>query len=337
MPKDPNHNPRNILLGSSLSLGYRNGKRTNKISDDLNFNLEKGKLTCLLGPNGVGKSTLVKTIMGQVSPLSGEIFLEGKALTSFSQKALAKKIAVVLTEKITTGNLTVGQLVALGRIPHTGWLGKLSIEDQNKVEQAISQTHIGYIRNQPLSECSDGQLQKTMIARALAQDGDILILDEPTAHLDLVNRFEIMHLLRKIAKESKKAVLVVTHDLDIAIESADIFWLMQCGQPLVTGLPEDLILNGQINLLLPSDRLSFNPKSGKVQPKIDEFAIQIEGPEAIVQWIQSALQKNISADKLNALQIRVEENPLRILLKQGEMKREFLGIGGLLEFLESRE
>jgi iron complex transport system ATP-binding protein len=322
------------LQSKNLKIGYQSGKKSKAIAEDLNFNLEKGKLTCLLGPNGVGKSTLVKTIMGQVPPLSGEIFLEGRALTSFSQKALAKKIAVVLTEKITTGNLTVGQLVALGRIPHTGWLGKLSIEDQNKVEQAISQTHIGYIRNQPLSECSDGQLQKTMVARALAQDGDILILDEPTAHLDLVNRFEIMHLLRQIAKESKKAVLVVTHDLEIAIETADTFWLMQCGQPLVIGLPEDLILNGQINLLLPSDRLSFNPKSGKVQPKIDEFAIQIEGPEAIVQWIQSALLKNVSADKLQAVQIRVEENPLRILLKQGEMERDFLGIKGLVEFLD---
>ena len=334
MPKDPTHNPRNILSGSSLSLGYRNGKRINKISEDLNFNIEKGKLTCLLGPNGVGKSTLVKTIMGQVPPLEGEIILEGKPLTSFSQKALAKKIAVVLTEKITTGNLTVGQLVALGRIPHTGWLGKLSDEDQKKVEEAISQTNIGYIRIQPLSECSDGQLQKTMIARALAQDGDILILDEPTAHLDLVNRFEIMHLLRQIAKESKKAVLVVTHDLEIAIETADIFWLMQCGQPLVLGLPEDLILNGQINLLLPSDRLFFNPKTGKVQPKIDKLAIHIEGPEAIVQWIQSALQKNIPADKLRGIQIRVEENPFRIFLKRGEVEREFLGIGALLDFLD---
>ena len=323
-----------ILNSKDLNIGYQSGKKFKAIAEDLNFNLGKGKLTCLLGPNGVGKSTLVKTIMGQVPPLNVEIFLEGKPLTFYSQKALAKKIAVVLTEKITTGNLTVGQLVALGRIPHTGWLGKLSIEDQNKVEQAISQTHIGYIRNQPLSECSDGQLQKTMIARALAQDGDILILDEPTAHLDLVNRFEIMHLLRQIAKDSKKAVLVVTHDLDIAIETADVFWLMQCGQPLVNGLPEDLILNGQINLLLPSDRLSFNPKSGKVQPKIDEFAIQIEGPEATVQWVQAALQKHISIDKLQTVQIRVEENPLRILLKRGEMEREFLGIGGLLEFLD---
>lgn len=323
-----------ILKSKNLNIGYLSGKKFKAIAEDLNFNLEKGKLTCLLGPNGVGKSTLVKTIMGQVPPLNGEIFLEGKPLTSYSQKALAKRIAVVLTEKITTGNLTVGQLVALGRIPHTGWLGKLSVEDQNKVEQAISQTHIGYIRNQPLSECSDGQLQKTMIARALAQDGDILILDEPTAHLDLVNRFEIMHLLRQIAKESKKAVLVVTHDLDIAIETADIFWLMQCGQPLVTGLPEDLILNGQINLLLPSDRLSFNPKTGKVQPKIDESSIHIEGPEAIVQWVQAALQKNIPFDKLQAVQIRVEQNPLRIFMKRGEMEREFLGIGGLLEFLD---
>ncbi|WP_373496019.1 ABC transporter ATP-binding protein [Aquiflexum sp.] len=323
-----------ILKSKDLNIGYQSGKKSKVIAEDLNFNLEKGKLSCLLGPNGVGKSTLVKTIMGQVPLLEGGIFLEGKPLTSYSQKALAKKIAVVLTEKITTGNLTVGQLVALGRIPHTGWLGRLSDEDQNKVEQAISQTHIGYIRNQPLSECSDGQLQKTMIARALAQDGDIMILDEPTAHLDLVNRFEIMHLLRQIAKESNKAVLVVTHDLDIAIETADIFWLMQCGQPLVTGLPEDMILNGQINLLLPTDRLSFNPKTGKVQPKTDEYAFQVDGPEAIVQWVQSALQKNIPSDKLQGIQIRVEENPFRIFLKQGEMEREYLGIEVLLEFLD---
>lgn len=332
MLKSPTNNSRNILLGSGLSLGYRNGIRINKISENLNFILERGKLTCLLGPNGVGKSTLVKTIMGQLPPLEGEIFLEENPLASFSQKALAKKISVVLTEKITTGNLTVGQLVALGRIPHTGWLGKLSDEDHKMVEQAISQTQIKYIYNQPLSECSDGQLQKTMIARALAQDGDILILDEPTSHLDLVNRFEIMHLLRKIAKDSKKAVLVVTHDLDIAIDTADIFWLMQCGQPLVTGLPEDLILNGQINLLLPSDRLSFNPKTGKVQPKSGDFSFQIEGPESAVHWVQAALHKNIPTEKLQGIQIWVEENPLKIRLKQGDTQREFLGIGNLLTY-----
>lgn len=261
------------------------------MTSDISFSLRKGELTCLLGPNGVGKSTLLKAILGQNPPLNGELRFRDQPLTSFDRQTLSKKISVVLTDKITSGNLTVAQLVALGRIPHTGWFGRLQDEDRNKVEQAIQATKIGYLHDRRLSELSDGQLQKVMIARALAQDGDLLILDEPTAHLDLINRFEIMHLLKDIAHRQGKSVLVVTHDLEIAIETADQFWLMQCGYPLTAGMPEDLILSGKINRLLPDEQLSFDVKTGKIQALTAGIDYAIEGPEEIVQWVKKALGK----------------------------------------------
>jgi iron complex transport system ATP-binding protein len=230
--------------------------------------------------------------MGQLLPLEGKILIKDKIVQQIENKEISKIIAVVLTEKINSGTLNVRQLVELGRIPHTGWLGKLSEKDQAKVNEAIEVTNIQYLAQVPLSELSDGQLQKAMIARALAQDGEILILDEPTAHLDLVNRFEIMHLLRRIAKEENKAVLVVTHDLEIAIETADEFWLMQCGLPLVTGLPEDLIIRQELDILLPSDKLTFDKISGKVQTLNESKVIAIKGPNPMNKWLALALKKS---------------------------------------------
>lgn len=325
-----------ILAASNLSLGYLKSKQIKPIADQISFSLEKGKLTCLLGPNGIGKSTLIKTIMGQIPAISGNIFLNGKPIENLSQKVLSQKISVVLTEKITTGTLTVGQMVELGRIPHTGWLGRLSDKDQQKVEKAIQTTHISYIENSPLSELSDGQLQKAMIARALAQDGEILILDEPTAHLDLVNRHEIMRLLRKIAVEENKAVLVVTHDLEIAIQTADQFWLMQCGSPLVTGSPEDLIIQDKLNLLLPTDKLIFDKVSGKVQ-EIDVFKYPaIHGPQEIVDWFKLALRKNKLDISTTGLIISFQSAPFKGTLKFEESIANFESIEEGIILLKTR-
>ncbi len=323
-----------ILSATELSLGYSKGVKTNVIAENISFSLEKGKLTCLLGPNGVGKSTLIKTIMGQIPALKNQVYLDKKPSISLSKKELSKRIAVVLTEKISSANLTVGQIVALGRIPHTGWLGSLSKSDQEKVAYAINATHINYIQERPLSELSDGQLQKVMIARALAQDGEILILDEPTAHLDLINRYEIMHLLRDIAIKENKAILVVTHDLDIAIDTADEFWLMQCGMPLVCGSPEDLILNGQINLLLPTTNLRFEKISGKVEETSRFVFPPIEGPEEAVKWVQSALRKN--RIQLNGYSVSIHlENEIPIFnLKLTNEKVKFENISLLIAYLK---
>ncbi|KEO74440.1 ABC transporter ATP-binding protein [Anditalea andensis] len=302
-----------ILEGKNLQLGYRKGKKIFEVTSDISFSLMKGELTCLLGPNGVGKSTLLKAILGQNPPIGGVLTFRDTPIAQYDRRAMSKNISVVLTDKITSGNLTVGQLVALGRIPHTGWLGRLQDEDRSKVEHAIESTKIGYLHDRRLSELSDGQLQKVMIARALAQDGELLILDEPTAHLDLVNRYEIMHLLKDIAHRQGKSVLVVTHDLEIAIETADQFWLMECGFPLTAGLPEDLILSGEINRLLPDDQLSFDIRSGKILPLTAEIDYTIDGPHEIVQWVKKALGK-AELDKTD-FKISISKNPLKFELE----------------------
>jgi iron complex transport system ATP-binding protein len=322
-----------ILSARNLTLGYRKGRISNKVAEKIHFKLEKGKLTCLLGPNGVGKSTLIKTIMGQLPPLGGEILLNGKGIQQIGIKEISKKIAAVLTEKITTGTLTVSQMVELGRIPHTGWLGKLAPSDEIKVKNAILATNIEYLANSPLSELSDGQLQKAMIARALAQDGEILILDEPTAHLDLVNRFEIMHLLKKIAKEEKKAVLVVTHDLEIAIETADEFWLMQCGLPIVTGLPEDLIIRQELDILLTSEKLTFDKISGKVRILNETEVLAIKGSNPLNKWLALAMKKQNIHQLSEGYEIEIKDDPFSIELKTGNTQKRFHCIEDLLTFL----
>lgn len=323
-----------ILESKNLRIGYVSGQHGRIVAEGLDFSLKKRTFTCLLGPNGVGKSTLVKTLLGQLPPLEGDVILEGRGIGNFSQKELAKKIAVVLTEKTRTGNLTVYQLVSLGRIPHTGWLGGLSPSDEDMVEEAIAATHIGYIRHFPLSELSDGQLQKAMIARALAQDADILILDEPTAHLDLVNRHEIMHLLRDIAHGQNKAVLVVTHDLDIAVQTADIFWLMGCGDPLSVGFPEDLILDNSISRLFPQDKFRFDLLFGKVVPKLNSVLPTILGPTELVKWVENAWRKNLGNLILPGAIIEINADPFGIQWKVGETVEKFSSVQSLVEFVE---
>lgn len=321
--------PTVALQAKGLSLGYRKGKEAKEILSGLDFKLFSGELTCLLGPNGVGKSTLIKSILGQLTPFSGGIFLEGQAIQNLSVQELSKWIAVVLTDPVFPGNMTVGQLVALGRTPHTGWTGKLNPSDRQIVEKALSDTKISYLRDERLSEISDGQRQKAMIARALAQDGQVLILDEPTAHLDLVNRFEIMSLLRGIAASRGKAILVVTHDLDIALETADRFWLLNCGTPLISGRPEDLILSGQINQLLPSDRYSFNLSRGKIEAEVKKSELKIEGPEELVFWVKKAVQKTGIANSKTP--IFVEKAPFSI----STGKAKFDSIDELIFYLKS--
>jgi len=283
--------PHIALEGRGISLGYVQEGRRKEILQDLDFQLFTGEFTCLLGPNGVGKSSLVKSILGELLPWKGNMLLQGKALRSLDIQERAKQVAVVLAQSAYPGTMTVGQLVALGRTPYLGWGGKLQEEDRKKVYQAMEDTRISHLQYERLSELSDGQRQKAMIARALAQDGSVIVLDEPTAHLDLVNRLEIMSLLREISRSQGKAILVVTHDLDIALETADRFWILNCGLPLLSGKPEDLVLSGQIQALFPSDRYRFNVARGRVEWSQVMPDYLIEGPAEKVYWVKKALVK----------------------------------------------
>ncbi|MDN3669993.1 ABC transporter ATP-binding protein [Echinicola jeungdonensis] len=306
-----------ILTGKGISIGYKKNNKTIEVAGPLSFDLKKGKLTCLLGPNGVGKSTLIRSIMGQIPCLAGEVLFREKPIQEHSAKSLARQMSVVLTDKITAGNLTVGQLVSLGRTPFTNWLGDLTTGDKKAITQAMEATKTLYLRDYLISEISDGQLQKVMIARALAQDGDLIILDEPTAHLDLINRYEIMHLLREITQQQNKTILVVTHDLDIAIDSADELWLMQCGEPLICGCPEDLILSGEINRLLPNQKLIFDPNSGKIRStKVKKYP-NVIGPEPYSSWLKQALSKN-NIPLPQDYSIYIKTTPLQFKLQKGD-------------------
>ncbi|MEN2281383.1 ABC transporter ATP-binding protein [Algoriphagus sp. SE2] len=318
------------VSGKNLSLGYQKGGYKKTILEGLNFSLQSGELTCLLGPNGVGKSTLIKAILGEINPFEGVITIGGKVNSEFSETELAKELAVVLTEPVLPGNMTVAQLVALGRIPHTNWTGKLSQLDRKKVYQALDATKITYLKDERLSEISDGQRQKAMIARALAQDGKVMILDEPTAHLDLVNRYEIMHLLREICVNNEKAILVVTHDLEIALETAHRFWLMNCGTPLIAGLPEDLVISGKLNELIPGKEFHFDLEKGKIQKRKENSAWNISGDKIMAYWIQKALSKNISVTFES--QIKITKEPFQLLFEE----KIFGSLEGFLNFLESK-
>lgn len=235
----------NALETHQLSIGY--GSKV--IGHGLALELKTGQLVGLVGQNGVGKSTLLRTLAGFQPALDGSIRLFGKEHRTYSARELAKRMSVVLTEKPSAQNLTVLELISLGRHPYSGWLGQLQPEDIEAMEHAFEQCQIHYLLDKRLHQLSDGQLQKVMIARALAQDTDLILLDEPTSHLDLRNKVEVMELLKKIS-ETGKAVLISTHEISLSAKVCDFFWVMDFGSPIVIGTPQKLLESGDLQRML---------------------------------------------------------------------------------------
>lgn len=236
-----------ILITEQLAIGYapRRGSRR-IVAANLNLRLHRGEMVCLLGPNGAGKSTLLRTLTGMQPPLAGRIWLDGRDLHTFSARELARRLSVVLTERVETGPLTAYALVALGRHPYTSWHGQLTVRDEEVVRWAITAVQATHLAARPLHELSDGERQRIMIARALAQEPIVMALDEPTAFLDLPRRVEVMQLLRRLAQETQRAIIVSTHDLDLALHIADMLWLLTSNGGFYAGAPEDLVISGAL-------------------------------------------------------------------------------------------
>ncbi len=210
-----------LLETQDLSIGYTGKKQHKTVQKNLNITLKSGKLISLLGINGIGKSTLLKTISGTQKPLSGSVLLEGNSLMDFTPECLAQKISVVFTEKLPQSQLSVYEVIALGRIPYTNWYGQLTATDHLKIDEAIRVSELEPLRNRLANSLSDGQMQKVLIARAIAQDTPIIILDEPSTHLDLYHKIQLFRLLKRLCLEKDKCILFSTHDMDLALQMSD--------------------------------------------------------------------------------------------------------------------
>lgn len=251
-----------ILSTSNLSIGYQSKKGNHTIAENLNLTFREGKLISLVGGNGIGKSTLLRTLTGIQKPLFGTVTLHEKDIHHYEPLVLAQNLSLVLTEKLPPSNLTVFELIALGRQPYTNWLGNLSAVDLEKINQAIALTHVEHLIDKRHHEISDGQLQIVLIARALAQDTPLIILDEPTTHLDLFHKVSIFKLLKKLSQETNKCILFSTHDIDLAIQLSDEMIVMT-ENSVEQNDPCNLITKGVFNTLFKDSSITFDGEKGK--------------------------------------------------------------------------
>ena len=324
-----------LLRTNNLAIGY---EANQSILESLDLSLFKGELVCLLGENGIGKSTLLKTLSKTIPLLSGDVFVGKESISTLSQHTLAKKMSLVLTGSLQTGMMDTMELVALGRYPHTGWGGKLTKHDLEVVNSAMSLTGIQHLSSKKVTELSDGQLQKIMIARAVAQDSDLMILDEPTAFLDVNNRVEIMYMLKKLAAETNKAILISTHDLDLAFQISDKLWLATKGG-VTTGCPEDLILNGAIERTFSTNDFQFETATGKFRKTIRHTkTITLTGEGAALLWTKNALERigfNINS-KNEHLKLKIMSNTddIQWQLETNGKVHDFNSVDKLLGFLK---
>ncbi|MBN1628387.1 MAG: ABC transporter ATP-binding protein [Thermoleophilia bacterium] len=250
-----------ILRAENLSVGYGH----HAVLRDIDIEMLRGQFVGILGPNGCGKTTLLRTIVRALSPLAGTVYLDARRLSEINQSDLAKQMAVVLTDRVAPGLLTVFDVVAMGRYPYTGFLGKLGDDDKQRVWDALNVVEAADLAHRHLSELSDGEAQKALIARALAQEPELIVLDEPTSHLDARHRVEVMRILRGLVVEKQVTVLTSLHDVDLSMKVCDLVVLVKGGRMLDFGPPEEVLAGNVISELYDMNRAGFSNQLGGIE------------------------------------------------------------------------
>lgn len=325
-----------ILSINSLSVGYGSGKLGNIILHNLDASAIKGEIIAVFGRNGIGKSTLLRSVAGLQTSMGGEILLSGKNISGFSRSELAKRIGYISTEVVKASNMRVYDLVALGRFPHTNWIGKIDTQSHKVIMAAVERTGMEMLKDRYISELSDGERQRAMIARVIAQETEIIIMDEPTAFLDIAGRYEIIRLLQEVAGEGR-TIIFSTHDFSIALSNADKIWLIN-NEALIEGSPEDLVVKGTFEHLFNSELVSFNSTHGTFSfRKESKGNIYLEGNGILRQWTERAVERagySVSDIKTDPF-ISISQNALEgFVYYSGDNRRSFLSIYDLVSYIK---
>lgn len=323
-----------IVTIEGLRTGYRSGSNEIIILDELHATAFKGELIAVIGKNGAGKSTLLRTIIGLQPALDGKIYHEGKDILEYSRLELARKVGFISTETVRATNMNVYDLVALGRYPYTNWTGRIDMDNHIRILEAIQDAGMTAFSSRFISELSDGERQRAMIARILAQDTGLMVMDEPTAFLDIGSKFEIFHLLHNLAKSTGKTIIFSTHDLQMAISQADKIWLLK-DKALVEGAPEDLMIQGEFDHIFDSSPARYNSDQGTFTFISEEHgSIYVEGEGILRHWTEKALNRigfAVSRDKTESFIIVPSGNYKNWQLINGQVIREFTSLYDLAD------
>ncbi|MBG0861061.1 MAG: ABC transporter ATP-binding protein [Bacteroidales bacterium] len=327
-----------IVSIESLKIGYHYGRHQKILLPPLNATAARGEMVAVIGRNGIGKSTLLRTLVGLQQPIGGTITISGKELTGYSRLGMARVAGYISTENVRVNNMKIIDLVALGRYPHTNWTGRITTKDREEVYKAIERTGLNGLENRFVSELSDGERQRAMIARVLAQDTEIMVMDEPTAFLDITNRFEVVNLMHELTQRGK-TILFSTHDFNIAMRQADKIWLM-LGTELAEGAPEDLVLGGTFEQLFDTSAGRINYEEGSFEfRKQIKGKIHIGGEGKLKYWTEKAVSRAgyeiSSAETLISVRIP-SGTPGKWTLFKGDSSAEFTTLYELVRNLNAK-